>query len=201
MVVVVPDEIDFSGALDGLVSNRQPQIRYKHKNWWFALENPETTINPFESEAVQVTDSEILPDVVIRRNFNDKRGTWGVAAMIRTLHARDTSNRQSAIGFGLTTGGKLLVGKKGDDLRMMFTGGMGLGRYLSANFIAGATIDQERELNPIPSLNGYIVYNHFWMPKTLSSSFSVAAFQAFSDQSVSVLSVNNNAYSKSGNFK
>ena len=201
MIVVVPDEIDFSGALDGLVFNRQPQIRYKAGNWWFALENPETTINPFESSAVQVTDSEILPDIIVRRNFGGDWGTWGVAAMFRTLHVRDTSDHQSALGFGLSTGGKLLVGEKGDDVRMMFTGGMGMGRYLSANFIAGAVEEQNKDLNPIPSFNGYIAYNHFWKPEKLSSSFSISAFQAFNDSDITPLEVNKTAYSISGNLK
>jgi hypothetical protein len=201
MIVVVPDEIDFSGALDGLVFNRQPQVRYKAGNWWFALENPETTINPFESSAVQVTDSEILPDVIVRRNFAGDWGTWGAAAMFRTLHVRDTSDQQSALGFGLSTGGKLIIGKKGDDIRMMFTGGMGMGRYLAANFIAGAAEEQDKDLNPIPSFNGYIAYNHFWKPKKLSSSFSVSAFQAFNDSDITPLQVNKTAYSISGNLK
>ena len=70
MVVVVPDEIDFSGALDGLVFIRQPQIRYKAGSWWFALENPETTITSYQGSAPEVTDSEILPDIIIRKNFS-----------------------------------------------------------------------------------------------------------------------------------
>ena len=46
MIVVVPDDLDFFGATEGIVASRQPMIRYKHKNWMFALENPETTLTP-----------------------------------------------------------------------------------------------------------------------------------------------------------
>ena len=62
MVVVVPDEIDFAGAMDGLVFIRQPQVRYKAGKWWFAVENPESTITEYLEAAPKITESEILPD-------------------------------------------------------------------------------------------------------------------------------------------
>lgn len=201
MVVVVPDEIDFSGALDGLVFVRQPQIRYKHKNWWFALENPESTVNPYGNSEIRITDSEIMPDIIVRRNFSGKWGTWSVAGMLRTLHARDSTKKETISGYGITTGGKLLINDRNDDVRMMLTAGNGLGRYLSAGFIAGAMADQEKELKAIPSLNGYVAYNKFWIPQKLSSSFSFAYFQAFNDESLASGMVNNSSYSVSGNLK
>ncbi len=201
MVVVVPDEIDFSGALDGLVFIRQPQIRYKLKNWWFALENPESTINRYQNASVEITDSEILPDIVVRRNFSGSWGTWSIAGMYRSLHVRDSSYRETAAGFGLTTGGKLILGKRGDDLRLMLTGGYGLGRYLSAGFVSGGVLDPKNKINPIPTVNGYVAYNHFWIEKKLSSSFSVAAFQAFNDSDYISTDSNNMSYSLSGNIK
>ncbi len=76
-----------------------------------------------------------------------------------------------------------------------------MGRYLSANFIAGAVEEQNKDLNPIPSFNGYIAYNHFWKPEKLSSSFSISAFQAFNDSDITPLEVNKTAYSISGNLK
>ncbi len=201
MVVVVPDEIDFSGALDGLVFIRQPQIRYKHKNWWFALENPESTVNPYGAPEIRITDSEIVPDIIVRRNFSGKWGTWSVAGMLRTLHARDSTKRESIAGFGITTGGKILLNDQNDDLRMMLTAGNGLGRYLAAGFIAGAVANEQREMKAIPSVNGYLAYNKFWIPGKLSSSFSVAYFKAFNDESLASGMVNSSSYSISGNLK
>ncbi len=200
MVVVVPDEIDFAGAMDGLVFIRQPQIRFKLNSWWFALENPETTITPYEDKAVIATESEFLPDVVIRKNFKGNWGNWSIAGIYRSLNRKDSVNHWTS-GFGLTTGGKLLVGKRGDDFRIMATGGYGLGRYLSGNFVASSIVDESGKLIPTPTLNGYVAYNHFWKPARLSSSFSIAAFNAFYSESVIGKEVNKASYSISGNIK
>lgn len=198
MVVVVPDEIDFSGALDGLVFIRQPQIRYKAGSWWFALENPETTITNYQGSAPEVTDSEILPDMIVRKNFGGDWGSWSVAGVGRTLHKRDSA-KYSTFGFGITTGGKLKVGKT-DDIRIIATYGNGLGRYLAAGFLPGAAREMDGSLNPISTLNGYVAYNHFWVSK-LSSSFSVATYQAFHDEAIVSQEINNSSYSVSGNLK
>jgi hypothetical protein len=198
MIVVVPNEIDFAGALDGLVFIRQPQVRYKAGNWWFALENPETTIAEYQESGTVVTDSEILPDMVARRNFSGDWGSWSVAAMGRTLHKRD-SLTNSSFSFGITTGGKILTGER-DDVRIMATYGQVLGRYLAAGFVPGAIRMEDHTLSPVSTLNGYVAFNHFWVQK-LSSSFSVAALYAFHDEAISGSGINQSSYSVSGNLK
>ncbi|MBK3517788.1 DcaP family trimeric outer membrane transporter [Carboxylicivirga marina] len=200
MVVVVPDEIDFAGAMDGLVFVRQPQIRFKLGNWWLALENPETTITPYQESHTEVTESEVSPDIIFRNNFSGDWGNWAVAIMGRTLHKKD-SIKHYAMGVGITTGGKIKVGRRGDDIRMMATYGTGLGRYLSAGFSAGAVVDNEGALNTIDVVNAYIAYNHFWKPKVWSSSFSVAVYNAMHDDNLVVPEINKSSYSISGNIK
>ncbi len=203
MVVTLPDEIDFTGAMDGLVFIRQPQIRYKAGSWWFALENPETTINAYQGSASLVTDFEIAPDIVVRKNFEGKRTTWSIAAIGRTLHYRNTTDnkRHSTAGFGITSGGKILVGKKGDDFRMVTTFGSGLGRYLAAGFGSAAMQTSTGSLEQIETLNGYIAYNHYWKPKTLSSSISIAAYKAKLNANLVAAETNEASYSISGNLK
>lgn len=105
------------------------------------------------------------------------------------------------MGFALTTGGKLRVGKKGNDFRIMATYGSGLGRFLAAGFVAGAATDIEGHLKPIQTINGYVAYNLFWKPNTLSSSFTIAAFQAMHNKSLVAQETNNMSYSMSGNLK
>ncbi len=200
MVVVVPDEIDFAGAMEGLVFVRQPQIRYKHDNWWFSLENPETTITSFRGEDVKVTDTDFFPDVVVRRNFSGTWGQFSVAGMVRTLHQSD-SIKHTAVGFGLTAGARLKSGDRGDDIRAMLTAGQGLGRYLAANFISSSVQEADGKLNTIPSVNGYLAYNHFWVPTKLSSSFSASFFRALHDDTLAGDGTNQTAYSLSGNIK
>ena len=200
MVVVVPDEIDFAGAMDGLVFIRQPQIRYKHKDWWFSIENPETTITEYQGSGVTVTEAEVFPDLVARRNFSGDWGTFSVAGIVRSLHKRD-SIKHTTMGFGLTAGTKLKMGNKGDDLRAMLTAGQGLGRYLAANFVAGGVQEGDGTIRATPTINGYVAYNHFWLPPKLSSSFSVSYFRAFHDDALASGEINQTSYSLSGNFK
>ena len=200
MIVTIPDELDFSGGLDGLVFIRQPQIRYKAGSWMFSIENPESTITPFQEAGTVVTDDEISPDVVVRKNFSGKWGSWSLAGIYRNIHLNDTITKTTS-GFGITTGGKLMVGKRGDDIRIQATYGEGLGRYLAAGFISGAVQDDQGDLNAIQSVNGFIAYNHFWIPQKLSSSFSATAFQAMHDDELIGGDANAMSYSLSGNIK
>ena len=199
MIVVIPDEIDFTGAGEGITLNRQAQIRFKHKGWWFALENPVTTVNYFNEAAITEVRGKLLPDIVVRRNFKGDWGNWNIAAMVRTLSNKD-SVRNSTMGYGITTGGKIYTGSRGDDIRMVVTAGNGMGRYVGFGFIAGATQADDARLRSIPSISGYIAYNHFWVKEKLSSSFSVSAFNSFYS-SEAAASVNKIAYSLSGNIK
>ena len=147
-----------------------------------------------------MADADILPDLVVRKNFNGKWGNWAAAGIIRTLSKSSDNMQRRALGYGITTGGKLKIGQKDDDLRIMLTAGQGLGRYLAVNFIAGATTDEDNHLNTIGSLNGYIAYNHYWQPK-LSSSFSISGFKASNYINDVNQNLNNSSYSISGNLK
>ena len=109
MMVVIPDDLDLAGAMDGIVLNRQPQFRYKTGNWWFSIENPETTVIPYRGGSQTfVSGKEVFPDIVIRRNFPVKWGSWGAALMVRTLSGKDSTDTvRREPGFGVTTGGKI----------------------------------------------------------------------------------------------
>ena len=120
--------------------------------------------------------------------------------MVRTLHQSD-SIKHTAVGFGVTAGATLKSGDRGDDIRAMLTAGQGLGRYLAANFISSSVQEADGRLNTTPSINGYVAYNHFWTPKKLSSSFSASFFRAFHDDALAGATINQTAYSLSGNIK
>ncbi|UCE69559.1 MAG: hypothetical protein JSW57_01205, partial [Flavobacteriaceae bacterium] len=123
-------------------------------------------------------------------------------AIYRTLSGVDTlDNKKRTPAFGLTAGGKLKVGQRGDDFRFMVTGGTGLGRYLAANFVAGGVLDENIDINAIPSINGYVAWNHYWMEEKLSSSFNVSGFKAFHDSDLIGGGANAAAFSISGNLK
>lgn len=202
MVVVLPDDLDLPGAMDGIVFIRQPQFRYKAGNWWFAVENPETTVVLYQDNQILVTEKEVFPDLVARRNFSGDWGNWAVAGMFRLLSGKDSLDAVTREpGFGLTTGGKLLVGNRGNDFRIQATYGQGLGRYLAAGFISGGVTDTDIDINSIESISGFIAFNHFWIEEKLSSSFNVSGMQAFNDTALVGPGVNKTAYSVSGNLK
>ena len=201
MVVVVPDDLDFAGALEGLVFIRQPQIRYKVGSWMFALENPESLVYPNMSTAQVVSDKEFIPDIVVRKNFGGDWGTWAIAGMYRTLSVSDSAGTHRAPAFGITTGGKIKVGNRGDDLRLTLSTGSGAGRYQAANFLADAVYETATQLRTLNTLNGYIAYNHFWIPKVLSSSANVGYFQFLDNDLPVAQTTNQTAMSASLNLK
>ena len=104
-------------------------------------------------------------------------------------------------GFGLTTGGKILIGNGGDDIRLQENYEPGLGRYLAAGFISGGVTDTNIDINSIETFSGFVALNHFWIEKKLSSSFNVAALKASNDVNLVGPGVNKIAYSVSGNLK
>lgn len=202
MIVIIPDDIEFSGGLEGLVFNRQPQIRYRAGSWVFALENPQTTYSLYQQNEIHVSGKEFIPDFVVRKNFIGRWGTWSIAGLTRGLSMKDSLNvNHKALGYGFTTGGKILVGKRGDDFRMQFTYGSGLGRYINAAFISSSILDDQSNLQANASINGYVAYNHYWIPHKLSSSIHAGYFQTYYNEAIVGEELNNTAFSASLNLK
>ena len=133
----------------------QPQVRYKAGSWWFALENAGTFNAPYQGSSSEVADADLIPDVTVRKNFKGDWGSWSIAAIGRVLHKSD-SITSSTYGFGITTGGRIKTGEWGDDFRIVATYGSGIGRYQASAFIPDAVLDQDNQLKPINTLNGYI---------------------------------------------
>jgi hypothetical protein len=202
MIVILPDDLDFAGAAEGVVFGRQPQIRYTRGPWQASLENPETIVSIYDgnSTASVVTESGRLPDVVLRRNLKGDWGLLSVAAVGRQLHYKDSESGQDdgEFGFGLTAGGELSVGQR-DDFRFQLTGGQGLGRYTALNFVNSAAVDSTGKLSTIDGLLGFIGYRHFWTEK-LWSSVNVSLFFGSNEAAITGPSVNKEAQSYSINL-
>jgi hypothetical protein len=199
MIVTLPDELDFIGATEGVVFNRQMMVRYAANGWQVALENPYVTYSADSTGARLTSETSYLPDLVVRRDFKGDWGNFSVAAIGRQLSYYDADKTlQSAFGGGVTLGGKLKVGSK-DDIRFEGTFGAGLGRYLALNFVNSSAVDSEGKMKPISTFNGYLAYLHHWNDK-FRSSFSFSFFQASNDIEVAGPNVNDQAYSISGNL-
>lgn len=168
MVVIIPDDLDFSGAAEGIVFNRQPQVRYTAGNWQFSLEVPESTITPNGGGAF-LGSSGGIPDAVVRRNFKGDWGNAGVSIIARNPRYYDAAgDRHGMFGYGVTGGAKIKVGSK-DDIRIQGTYGHGLGRYLALAYLNSSVINNEGDLEAITSVNGYVSYLHYWSDKWRSS--------------------------------
>ena len=200
MIVTLPDDLDFIGVPDGVVFVRQPQVRFTSGDWQFSLENPETTITPFGGGSRITDDTASLPDLVARYNFNRSWGSISAAAMYRQLSYSDPASNDDSTtgGYGVTVGGKIKVGSR-DDLRFMLTHGSGLGRYVGLNFVNGAVLDANNELQAIDTINGYVAYLHHWNDR-FRSSIDVAAFEADNDVALTGDAVNKSSNSMSVNL-
>jgi hypothetical protein len=202
MVVILPDELDFIGAPEGVVFTRQPQFRVTLGDWQFALENPQTTYNlnaAANDPSRQVSESGLMPDAVGRYNLKLDFADFSFAGIVRQLHYVDGNNaKHSSLGTGVTVGGKIKVGSK-NDIRFVATSGVGLGRYLALNFVNSSVIDNAGNLKPIFTMNEYVSYLHHWN-SNWRSSFSLSYFMAGNDQNITGGGVNSSAWSGSGNI-
>jgi hypothetical protein len=198
MIVIIPDDLDFSGAAEGIVFNRQPQVRYTAGTWQFSLETPESTITP-NGGGVFMTSSGGTPDAVVRKNFKGDWGNAGLSVIARNPRYYDAAGkRYGAFGYGVTGGTKIKVGAK-DDIRVQATYGNGLGRYLALAFLNSSVIDSNGELKTIGSVNGFISYLHRWNDKW-RTSVNYSFLEADNSAEFTGMAANKKAWSASANL-
>ena len=161
-VEAIPDGVVFLPGGEGLVFNRQGQIRYAHKGWSFSIENPETTFTPYQEGSRYVETSGGMPDVVIKHTFSGKYGLISLAGMYRfLLYEDENANRSNGSGFGINASGVVKTGAR-NDIRFMATYGQGMGRYIGFAFTTAAILDQSSELHPVQSTSGVVSFTHHW---------------------------------------
>ncbi len=199
MIVVIPDDLDFAGAAEGIVFNRQPQVRYTAGDWQFSLEVPESTITPNNGGSNYTVYSGGIPDAVIRKNSKGDWGSMGVSAIFRNPRYYDSLGvRRSFFGYGVSTGATVKVGEK-DDVRFQGTYGNGLGRYVGLAFLNSSVIDDQGDLEAISSYNGFVSYLHYWNDKW-RSSVNYSFLQANNPSEFTGGMANKRAWSASANL-
>jgi hypothetical protein len=169
-VNALPDSLDFVGTTDGTIFVRQAQVRYTSGGFQVSLENPETTVTPFNGGTRIVTDDNSLPDVVARYNHTADWGGLTVSGLVRQLSYQNGAIDDSTNGYGLSFSGKYNISKT-DDLRFVVNYGKGLGRYLSLNTSNDAVLTNSNELEAIKSVGYSLAYKHAWNDKMRSSIF------------------------------
>ena len=198
---VLPETADYVGPTEGTTFNRQVQIRYTNGPFSISAENPETTVTPFGLATRVVADDNTVPDITARYALVRPWGEVQVAGLLRQLAYETTGAGaidSSTVGYGVSVAAKIKVGET-NDLRMMLTGGEGIGRYVGLNFANDAVLDASGDLEAIPLVAGFAAYRHVWQPGWRSNL--IYSFQDVdNDRSLLALTTNKSAYSIRGNL-
>jgi hypothetical protein len=198
-VKTLPESLDFVGTTDGIVFGRQAIVKYKTGAWEFALENSETTITPFGGGARIVSDNGAIPDAVVRYTHTADWGHLSIAGLVRQLNYDNVvSVDDSASSTGISINSKIKVGES-NDIRLSFTRGSGLGRYVALNTVNGAVIDANGNLETIDSSAYSVAYRHVWNNK-MRSSFSYSSLSVDNNVALTGASATQSTNSISANL-
>lgn len=190
----LPESLDFIGVTDGTVFGRQALIRYSNNGFEFALENPETTITPFGGGSRIVADDNAVPDVIATYKMNTDWGYVKVAGLVRQLSYDDGASIDSdETSYGISVSSKINL-SNGDDIRLLFNTGSGLGRYAALNAANGAVINASGELEAIDSYGYTFAYRHKWSENT-RSSVMFSSLSVDNDTALTGMSVTKTSYS------
>lgn len=168
-VAALPDAVDFIGPTEGTIFVRQAQLRYTHGPWSVSIENPETTFTGHLNGVRGNSDDNLLPDLTARWL---KKGDWGhftLAGLVRQLKNEGASS-SSDTGYALSVSGRYNLGAS-DDIRYMFSGGRGLGRYLGLALGPDAMVAADGSLEALDGYGGFIAWRHVFSPALRGNLF------------------------------
>ena len=200
-IAVLPDTADYIGASEGTVFARQVQVRYTRGPFSISVENPETTVTPFLGATRIIADDNSLPDITARYVLTRPWGEASVSGIVRQLAYETTGAGaidSSTTGWGLSAAAKIKIGSK-DDLRVMLSGGEGIGRYVGLNFANDAVLDASGDLEAIGLIAGFASYRHVWSPQW-RSNLTYSAQSVDNDLSLIGVATNKSAQSIRGNL-
>lgn len=176
----LPETTDFVGPMDGAIFVRQMMVQYKQPlgggfDLYLAAENPQTETETTTAPALVDNDQDRIPDLVAKLAYKGAIGELHVAGLVRQLSVRNNGVGDTAMGWGITTGGKIPFGPEGrHDLRFLATYGHGMGRYFTVGFAPDAIYDATvgNQLHVIDNIAGFAALKLGWTP-TIRSTFMV----------------------------
>ena len=168
----LPDAVDLLGPADGAIFVRQAQLRYTHGGLSVSMENPHTTLTPYQGgSTINSVDHSRFPDLVTRYRWNTGFGFIGVAAMARQISTEPaatvgTSYRsRSKQGTAVSTMGMVKFGQA-DDLRFAASYGNVIGRYLGyAGIASDALVDSQGDIHLRYLWASYAAWHHQFTPE------------------------------------
>ena len=191
-VGALPENLDFVGPAESTIFVRQAQVRYTNGPWQFSIENPETTVTPFGGGGRIITDTANVPDFVLRYNHSAEWGSFVAAFLGRQLGIDGPGGTSRETSFAFSLSGKFDIGR--NDVRWMFSGGPGIGRYLGLNTANDAVLDAGGSLEAIDAYGGFLSYRHFWSDQW-RSNFTLSGFRADNDTDLTGMGVTKRAES------
>jgi hypothetical protein len=156
----IPESASFLALSDGMVFIRQAQIRYTAGPWQLALENGNSTVTDVDGATRIESDTNLLPDLVVRYNIKGDCGSVSISGLVHELRHETGAldERHSVVAASIA--GRLKVGRR-DDIRFNVFTGDGLGRYVGLNAANSAAIDiVSSSLKEISSTGGFVAWRH-----------------------------------------
>ncbi len=179
-VAALPETTDFIGPTEGTVFVRQPLVRWTQKlggsgaSLALAAENPVTSSITTGSVALKESDDARFPDLVARLSAKAGPAELSLAGLAHDVSANDGTQKDSAFAWGLSLAGRVPFGPSGrHDLRVMLTGGEGIGHYVGLNFAPDGVFAGGR-VHPVGLVAGFAALKIGWSPmlrSTLMGSF------------------------------
>lgn len=204
----LPETTDFVGPMDGAIFVRQMMIQYKQPlgdglALYLAAENPQTETESRLSPALVDNDQDRMPDLVTKLAYQGAFGDVHIAALVRQLSVQNNGVGDTAMGWGVTTGGKIHFGPQGrHDLRFLATYGHGMGRYFTVGFAPDAIYDAaiDNRLYVVNNFAGFAALKLGWTP-TIRSTLMVGYQHVDYPANVIIPGMSNReAYSFAGNL-
>lgn len=173
-VSVLPETTDFIGPTEGTVFVRQPLVRWTQPlgggvSLALAVENPITASITSSSAAPKESDDARFPDLVIKLAGKLGPAELSLAALAHDVSVTDAAGGDSAFGWGLSLAGRLPFGAGNrHDLRVMLTGGEGIGHYVGLNFAPDGVFAGGR-VEPVGVVAGFAALKLGWSPRLRST--------------------------------
>ncbi|MCH8502259.1 MAG: porin [Aliidiomarina sp.] len=158
---IIPESVDFIGSPDGIVFNRQPQIRYSNNGFSVSVEQPETTVTPNLGGTARITTGDTaMPDLTARYQQQVDNIHYSIAGIFRRLEYRQNGVDATETGWGVNLTTKINFGPH--DLRAGIVHGEGIGRYVGVNSVNDAVVDQALNLDALGYTGFSLAYRHVW---------------------------------------
>ena len=201
----LPESLDFVGNPDAAIFIRQAQVRFSQGNFSVSLENPESTVTPFNGGGRITTDDNAMPDFTASYNLKMDWGVVKIAALLRQISIDGSYNGvvydDSVMSYGISVSTKVNFSNN-DDLRVTFNAGKGLGRYIGLNTVNGAvltTADANAKLETIDAMGVSVAYRHLWS-ESLRSNFIFSTLNVDNETAYTGAAVTKSTQSYSANL-